>query len=158
MSKLFIRFALLIATLPCVTLAADTGLTVNGAYVLLTSPGARVSAAFMSIGNPGSEARKLVRAECPAAKAVELHAHVIENGLVKVRKVEHIDVPAQGQVDLKSGGFYLMLIDLKTDHKEGDPVVITLTFDDGSRKQIAAPLRREAVAGDVAAGQSGTRH
>ena len=143
----FRRVALLLAaaiTLPVsmLSVAAETDLTVTDAYVREVPPGTSNSLAFMTIKNSGSADRKLVRADSPVAKTVELHTHTNDKGVMKMRQVKAIDIKAKGQVELKSGSYHVMLIDLKQALKEGDSVRVTLTFDDGSTKQLDAPVRK----------------
>jgi len=137
-----------LAGLACMAQVSAAEITVDGAYVRMTPPGARVSAAFMVVKNPTALTRKLVRAQSPAAKVVELHAHLLHDGVMQMRKIESIEIAAGGQVELKPGSYHLMLIDLAGGAQEGKPVPITLFFDDGSSKRIAAPVRREAAAKD----------
>ena len=134
--------ALLLAVVPQFCCAADSALTVSDPYVRLVPPSAPTSAAFMVITNAGSSERLLVKAESPAARAVELHSHSNENGVMKMRRVPSIEVRAKGQAELKPGSYHVMLIDLTTQLKEGDSVPLTLHFDDGSSQQIAAPVRK----------------
>lgn len=141
-----IRRALLLgAALPLFALAADSALRVDAPYVRLVPPSAPASAAFMVINNSGSAARTLLKAHSPAARAVELHSHVNDNGIMKMREVQGIEIKAKGQTQLKPGGYHIMLIDLRPALKEGDSVPLTLSFDDGSSLQIMAPVRRAAA-------------
>lgn len=109
-------------------------------YIRLAPPNAMATGAFMVIQNKGAAAVRLVKADNPASKVTELHTHINDKGVMKMRPVSAIDVPAGGQAELKPGGLHVMLIDLKAPMKEGDSVPLTLTFDDGSSKQIDAPV------------------
>ena len=141
-----IRRALLLgAALPLLALAADGALRVDGPYVRLAPPNAPASAAFMVISNTGSAPRQLLKAQSPVADAVELHDHVNDNGVMKMREVASIEIKAKGLAELKPGGYHIMLIAPRPALKEGDAVPITLSFDDGSRLQIEAPVRKAAV-------------
>jgi len=138
-----IKRALLVgAALPLLAFAADITLRVNDPYVRLAPPSAPASAAFMVITNSGRTDRQLVKALSPVAKTVELHSHVNENGVMKMREVPSIEIKANGQVELKPGSFHIMLIDVKAALNDGDEVPITLSFDDGSTLQIKAPVRK----------------
>ena len=59
-----------------------------------------------------------------------------------MRRIDKIDVPANGETVLKPGGLHVMLIGLKQDLKVGQIVPVTLTFEDGSKKKIEAPVRK----------------
>ena len=120
---------------------AAPALTVDAPYVRLVPPNAPTSAAFMVISNGGPSDRTLIKADSPVARNVELHTHSNEDGVMKMRQVAGIEIKAQGQTRLKPGGFHIMLIDLKQPLKAGDPVAITLEFDDGSTLPVIAPVR-----------------
>lgn len=62
-------------------------------------------------------------------------------GMMKMQQVEQIDVPAGGKVDLKPGGFHVMLFELKKDLVVGDTVKVTLTFADGGERTVDAAVR-----------------
>ena len=146
MSCSMIRRALLLgAALPLLSWAADSALRIDAPYVRLAPPSAPASAAFMVIGNTGNAPRKLIKAQRPVARAVELHNHVNDNGVMKMREVPSIEIKAKSQAELKPGGYHIMLIDLRQALKEGDLVPITLTFDDGSSLPIDAPERKTAA-------------
>jgi copper(I)-binding protein len=104
--------------------------------------GTPISGAFMTIRNNGNTDRKLTKAESPAAKTVELHTHINDNGMMKMRPVKEINIKAHGQAELKPGSYHVMLIDLKQTLKEGETVPLTLTFDDGSTTKVDAPVRK----------------
>jgi copper(I)-binding protein len=144
------RTLLLVAALPLLSLAADGALRIDAPYVRLVPPNAPASAAFMIISNSGSAPRQLLKAQSPVAKTVELHTHIADHGVMKMRPVASIAVDAKGQVELKPGSYHIMLIDLKQPLTEGDMVPISLFFDDGSSQQIAAPVRRIQAAAPAA--------
>ncbi|HTY98612.1 MAG TPA: copper chaperone PCu(A)C [Rhodocyclaceae bacterium] len=119
--------------------AAD-GIVVENPYVRLAPPGAPATGAFMVLKNNGTKDVKIVKAESTASKVAELHNHVNEGGVMKMRQVPAMDIKAKGETVLKPGSLHVMLIELKAPLKEGDKVGITLGFDDGSSKQVEAPV------------------
>jgi hypothetical protein len=120
--------------------AADA-VTVVDPYVRLAPPGAMATGAFMVLKNGGDKDVKVVKAENSASKVTELHTHLNEGGVMKMRQVPSIDIKAKGEAALQPGGLHVMMIDLKGPMKEGDKVAITLGFDDGSSKTVEAPVR-----------------
>lgn len=122
-------------------------LTVQEPYVRLAPPNAPATGAFMVIRNSGDKDVKVVKADNPVSRVTELHNHLNEGGVMKMRPVAAIDVKAKGEAVLKPGGLHVMMIDLKTAIKEGDVVPITLTLDDGSTKQVDAKVVRPMAAG-----------
>ncbi len=126
--------------------AAADNIAVQDPYVRLAPPNAPATGAFMVIKNNGDKDVKVVKADNTATKVTELHTHLNEGGVMKMRPVPAIEVKAKGEAVLKPGGLHIMLIDLKAPMKEGDMVPITLTFDDGSSKRVDAKVVRPMAA------------
>ena len=101
----------------------------------------RNSAAFMQVTNHGSPAA-IVYAKSPVAEIVELHTHINDKGVMRMRKIKQIDLPLNIMVQLKPGGLHIMLLGLKRDLKPGDQVSVTLGFDDGSEKILQVPVQK----------------
>ncbi len=120
--------------------AADQ-IAVSGAYVRAVPPGQTNSAAFLALTNTAGEAHALVAAESDAAEVVELHSHTMDDGMMKMRRIERIDLPAASTLSLEPGGRHLMLIGLKRQLAPGQEIRLFLTFEDGSRAQVNAPVR-----------------
>lgn len=116
--------------------------TVVDPYVRLVPPGTPATGAFFTLKNNGDKDHKVVKAESAAAKVTELHNHVHEGGMMKMRPVKDIDIKAKGEAVLQPGGLHVMLIDLKQPMQEGGNVSLKLTFEDNSSKEISVPVRR----------------
>ena len=127
---------------PVLAGSAAESVSANEPYVRMVPPGMTVSGAFMVLKNADSKDHKLVKAESTVAKAVELHTHINDGGVMKMRPVKDIEIKTKGEAVLKPGSLHVMLIGLKQDLKEGDNVAITLTFEDGSSKKVEAPVRK----------------
>lgn len=110
-------------------------------YARAVPPGQPNSAIFMQLQNKDSKAHALVKASSTASEVVELHTHLNEGGVMKMRKVEKIDLPAGETVALKPGSFHIMLIGLKKPLKAGESVDLTLTFEDGTTLATSAPVK-----------------
>lgn len=146
MKKISLLLASLMVSAGALAAAADM-VTVDEPYVRLAPPNAPATGAFMVIKNAGDKDVKVVKADNPASKATELHTHLNENGVMKMRPVAAIDVKSKGEAVLKPGGLHVMLINLVAPMKEGDIVPITLTFDDGSSKKVDAKVVKPMAAG-----------
>lgn len=120
--------------------AADN-VTAVDPYVRAVPPGQTNTAAFMVLQNADAKPHAVVKADNSISKVTELHGHVNEDGVMKMRPVKQIDLPAKGEAKLQPGGLHVMLIDLKQPPKPGDKVAVTLTFEDGSTKQVNAEVR-----------------
>ncbi|MCA9518285.1 MAG: copper chaperone PCu(A)C [Myxococcales bacterium] len=111
-------------------------------YVRLMPPGAPNTAAFMELRNPTDAEIRLVAAENGYSKRTELHTHTMEGGVMKMRQVPFIAVPARGSVKLAPGGLHIMMLEVPRPLAEGEVVALTLRFDDGSSAVVKAPARR----------------
>ena len=110
-------------------------------YVRAVPPGQENSAAFMTLTNSSDVPVALIAAESPVADKVELHEHTNNNGVMAMRQIPQIEVPAKGSVELKPGGLHIMLIGLKQALNAGGNVPLTLLFADGGLVQVTAPIK-----------------
>ncbi|MGL5708900.1 MAG: copper chaperone PCu(A)C [Aeromonas sp.] len=109
-------------------------------YVRLLPPGSPNTAAFMVLKNDADKPIKLMAAASPAVGRAELHTHLHENGLMKMRQVESIEIPAKGEVALQPGSFHIMLFEVGT-LSEQTPMPLTLTMDDGQKLDLSLPVK-----------------
>ena len=117
-------------------------LTVNGQYVRATPPHAKNSAAFFTISNHTNQSVKLVAVSSDTADRVELHSHIKEDGMMKMRQVKEVVINANSSTTLQPGGYHVMFLGLKNNLKEGQNVNITLSFDNGNQVNIDAPVQK----------------
>jgi hypothetical protein len=123
---------------------------VSDAWVRGTVPGQKATGAFMSLKSPTDAA--LVSASSPVAGIVEIHEMSLEAGVMKMRAVPKLALPAGKAVDLKPGGYHVMLMDLKQPLKEGDTVPVTLAFTDKDGKQVTQEVKAQVKALTAPAG------
>ena len=123
--------------------------SVKDAWVRATVPTQKTTGAFMQLSSPA--ATRLVEVRSPAAAVVEIHEMAMDNNVMKMRAVKGIDVPAGKTVELKSGGYHVMLIDLKAQVKAGDAVPLTLVFEDKDKKRQTVEVKAAARALNSAA-------
>ncbi|MBK1643335.1 hypothetical protein CKO25_01425 [Thiocapsa imhoffii] len=121
---------------------ATTTLDIMEPYARAVPPGQPNSAVFMTIANHSDQDQALIAAESESAMTVELHTHLEEDGMMRMRQIERIDIPAGERVVLQPGGLHLMLIGLKQPLEVGGIVDLTLVFEDGERLQIQAPVQQ----------------
>jgi len=113
---------------------------VEAPYARAVPPGQPNSAAFMTLNN-GDKAVSLVSGSSSAAKVVELHTHTHKDGVMSMRKIDKIDLPANGEVSLEPGGLHVMLIGLKEQLKADQQIDLTLNFSDGTSQALTLPVR-----------------
>jgi len=141
------QFALAIA------LAAASGLAtaqtaVKDPWVRGTVEAQKATGMFAQITS--TSGGKLVAASSPVAGVVEIHEMAMEGNLMKMRAIPGLDLPAGKAVDLKPGGYHVMLMDLKQPLKEGENVTVTLVIEgkEGKREsvEVKAPVKALAAA------------
>lgn len=121
--------------------AANRDLTARDAWARATAPGAPAGAAFMVIENRADAGDALVSADAGVADSVELHTHTMDAGVMKMRKVERIAIPAKGETALKPGGLHVMFIGLKAPLVEGQSFNLGLTFEKAGRIVVPVTVR-----------------
>jgi copper(I)-binding protein len=135
--------ALALASL--VSFPALAQVSVSEPWIRATVPQAKVAGAFMQLKS--AKAAKLVEVKSPVAGRVELHQMAMEGQTMRMRAVESIALPAGRAVNLASGGYHVMLFDLKQQLKEGEQVPLTLVVQDaaGKRENVALSVPVKAL-------------
>jgi hypothetical protein len=127
--------------------------TVKDPWVRATVSAQKATGAFMQITS--AQDARLVEARSPVAGVVEVHEMVMEKDVMKMRAVKGLDLPAGKTVELKPGGYHVMLMDLKQQMKEGDTVPVTLVVEGKDKKrstiEVKAPVKPLATASKAAA-------
>ncbi|MGI9216008.1 MAG: copper chaperone PCu(A)C [Hydrogenophaga sp.] len=140
MKKLFIASLITLTA----TAWAQTTVKVEDAWVRGTVATQKASGAFMRL-TPSANAR-LVSAQSPVAGVVEIHEMAMENDVMKMRQVPGLDLAAGRTLELKPGGYHVMLLDLKQQLKAGESVPITLVFEDGAKKRFTQEIQAPVTA------------
>ena len=128
-------------------LPAVAQVVVANPWVRGTVAGQKATGAFMELKSPTDTARG--SASSPLAGIVVVHEMKMDGGVMRMNAVNRLDVPAGKAVELKPGGYHVMLMDLKQALKEGETVPISLTFEDKAGKrqtvEVKAPVRALAA-------------
>jgi hypothetical protein len=127
--------------------AAHAQVTVKDAWVRGMVESQEATGAFMNITS--KSAARLVAAQSPAARVVEIHQTTMEGGVMRMRPIEAIELPAGKAVELKPGGYHVMLMQVPRPLKEGETVPVTLVVEgkDGKRQmiEVKAPVKSLAT-------------
>lgn len=126
---------------------AARGIEIPEAYIFELPPVQKNSAAYLTLINRGDGDRALVGARTPVARKAELHTHINDDGVMRMRQVERIDVPAGETTRLEPGGLHMMLFGLTRGLTAGDEVAIELRFEDGSTADVVATVRKRGGSG-----------
>jgi hypothetical protein len=125
--------------------------TVSQPWVRGTVQGQKASGAFMQLKS--AEGATLVGAQSPVAGVVEIHEMRMESNVMRMRAIPKLDLPAGQAVELKPGGYHVMLMDLKQPLKKGDTVPITLRIQGKDGKPQEVEVKAEVR--DLAASSGG---
>jgi copper(I)-binding protein len=115
-------------------------------------------AGFMTIRNTGSAPDRLVAARTPVARLVELHTHIREGDVMRMRPVPAIELPPGQEVRLQPGGLHLMLIGLNAALDQGTRVPVTLVFERAGEVEVQLAVEAAGARGAGGAHGQGHRH
>ena len=158
MKKLLHTAAIVSTVLAALTTAPAGAQTatvkVEGAWARASVQGQTGTGAFMRL--TAQDGARLVRAESPAAGVTEVHEMKMEGDVMKMRAVPALELPAGKTVELKPGGYHVMLLDLKAPLAKDSAVPITLVFQDAkgaeSTLNLSVPVATMPPGGGAAAG------
>jgi periplasmic copper chaperone A len=155
--KKLLHTAALVSTLAAVLAstpawAQTAAVKVEGAWARASVQGQKATGAFMRL--TAQDGARLVRAESPAAGITEVHEMKMEGDIMKMRAVPALDLPAGKTVELKPGGYHVMLLDLKAPLAKDTSVPLTLVFQDAkgaeSKLNLNVPVATSAPGGATA--------
>jgi len=125
------------------SITAIADVTASNAWVRETKPGQEVGAAYMTLKSTADT--QLIKVESKMAGTVEIHEMSMNNGVMKMRMLDTLALPANKAVELSPGGFHLMLFDMKKPFATGNQVDMLLTFKDKtgkiSKQKITVPVK-----------------
>ncbi|MGN6828876.1 copper chaperone PCu(A)C [Paucibacter sp. M5-1] len=140
--------------------SASAQVTVKDAWVRATVPQQKATGAFMQLS--AAKDSRLVSVSSSAVPIVELHEMAMDNHVMKMRQIPALELPAGKSVELKPGGYHLMLMDLKQQVKVGDTLPLTLVFEDKAGKretvEVKAAVRALGAAAAKHDGHSEHKH
>lgn len=149
----------LIAAAACAAGLAQAQVSVDEAWVRATVPQQKATGAFMKLS--AAKDSRLVSVSSPAAPVAEIHEMALQDNVMRMRQVPGVELPAGKTVELRPGGYHIMLMDLPRQMQAGETVPLTLVFEgkDGKRetREVQAPVR-PVNASAAPAGHSQHKH
>ena len=137
-SGLIVACTLMFVSFAVQAQTAEPSLRVFDVWAKTTVPGGSVSSAYMHIksGKP----LRLLKADSAAAGTVEIHDMKMKDGVMEMKAVDAIDIPANKMVELKPGGFHVMLFKVIKPINKGDTVPLKLTFESADKKTFTVDV------------------
>lgn len=114
-------------------------ISVEDAWARASVPGQMSSAAYFTVRNTGG-ADTLLSVSSPSANA-SMHSTSMDNGVMRMRPLASLEVPAHSTVALKPGGTHVMLMGLKAPLEAGSTIVLDLRFEKSGERQVTANVR-----------------
>jgi hypothetical protein len=128
LSSTAVALALLVAALAGPA-TAESPIHVDNARARATIGSGHTSAIYLTLRNAGAAADRLIGVASEVAKSTELHTTIHDQGIMKMRPLDGVDVPAGGIAEFTPGADHIMLIGLKAPLKAGDRFTLTLRFE-----------------------------
>ena len=122
--------------------SGGSGITVSDAWVRNPAIADQPGAAYLVIQSNGP-ADKLLSVTSDIARTIELHESTMSGGMMQMSPVSNIPIPVNGKVELKPGGFHMMLIGLTRPVKTGDKVQLTLNFEKAGKILVTAEVKEQ---------------
>ena len=108
---------------------------------------AKAGAAYVTVVNHGGEADRLVAVETDVARRSELHTHLMEEGVMKMRQVEAIEVDPGAPMVMAPGGLHVMLMGLKQPLEQGSRFPLRLVFERAGKVEVMVEVLEPAAMG-----------
>ena len=148
-SKAVLAFSMALTSM--LALAQTAAVKVDGAWARATVQGQKGTGAFMSL--TARDGAQLIGVSSPVAGVAEVHEMKMEGDVMKMRAVPSLDLPAGKKVELKPGGYHVMLMDLKAPLAKDSTVPVTLLFKDA--KGVESKLELKLPVATAAPGAAG---
>jgi copper(I)-binding protein len=116
-------------------------LDVSASWARPTAPGISVGVVYFAVHNSGSTADRLIAAASPVAGKAELHETRTVDGMMQMRAVDGVQIPAGATIRSEPGGLHLMLTGLKQPLRSGSSFALTLRFRDAGPVTIQVPVK-----------------
>lgn len=135
------KMAAVALMLACMPLAQASEVVVKDAWVRLSPPVAKDTAAYLTVQNRGGEALRIVAVSCDAANSAGLHGMRMDGAKMMMFALPSVDVPKQGEAVFAPGGSHIMLMGLKYPLKPGEHVGLDLQLSNGDVVHVIAEVR-----------------
>lgn len=121
---------------------AATAVEVSAAWAAPTPAGVDVSAGYLDIINETASDERLLSASSPRAARVEIHEMTMDGAVMRMRRIDGLDIPAGQRAQLAPGGAHLMFFGVTEPFVEGEEIPLVLTFDHAGDVDVALAVRR----------------
>jgi len=128
-------------------------LKIDHPFARATPPGARTGGVFVTVENAGSQSDRLISVSSPVAGVAELHEMSVDAGVMRMRGVAALEVKPGETLQLRPGGYHVMLRELRQPLKVGDKFPMTLKFQNAGAVEVSVWVEEMGAAGSTAHGR-----
>lgn len=147
---------ILLATLTIATTAYAHNAAVTNAYARPTLDGVTTGVAYLTLTSPHDDA--LTGVTTDAAGKAELHDHLMEDGIMRMRQVKEVALKGGTPARMGSGGLHIMMFDMKRALKAGDTLTLTLHFALSPDVTVTVPVQEDAPEAEAAPAEHHSHH
>lgn len=150
MRRILIEISAAVSLTLAAIISSSTGVSASNVMIIQAfarasaTPAAGSGAAYVSLMNHAAEADRLLAAATPAAASAEIHITETADDVVKMTAAGPLEIPAMGTLEMRPGGYHIMLMGLKEPLSKGAEIEVTLTFEKAGEVVVKVPV------GDVA--------
>jgi copper(I)-binding protein len=134
--------ALFLLTLAGNSTATDDALEIEDAWIAEAPPVSKVLAAYMEIENETDQDRKAIAMQCEAFERTEFHRSTDQDGVARMERLDVLIIGAKSELELKPGGYHIMLFNPERRLRAGDKTACSMEFDDGTLLQFDLDVRQ----------------
>jgi copper(I)-binding protein len=131
--------------LSAAALAQGSAIEVTNAWARATPGNAQTGAAYVTLQAPAGD--RLTGVSTPAAQKAEIHSMTMDGGVMKMRQVDGVDLPAGAAVTLRPGGYHIMLMGLTQPLQPGQSFPLTLDFAKSGRRDVNVTVEKVGAMG-----------
>jgi periplasmic copper chaperone A len=128
-------------------------LKIDHPFARATPPGAKTGGVFVTVENTGLQSDRLISVSSPVAGVADLHEMKIDSGVMRMRGVAALEVKAGETLELKPGGYHVMLSELRQPLKVGDTFPLTLTFENAGAVEVSVWVEEMGAGGGATRGR-----
>ncbi len=120
---------------------AGSGLTVRNAYMPAPVPGRQMGVIYLELDNASRRDRELILLETSVAEIAEVHRSIYEDGTMRMRKIQHLSIPAGQSIQFEPGGYHIMLMQMDKSPEPPGSFGLQMIFDGGEAIEVDVQVR-----------------
>jgi periplasmic copper chaperone A len=123
---------------------APAAIAIERAWATPTPAGVDVSAGYLAIVNATAADDRLLGATSPRAERAEIHEITMEDGVMRMRRIDVLTIPAEEEIEFGPGGMHLMFYGVTEPFSEGQSIPVRLTLETAGAIDVNLPVRHAA--------------